>query len=130
MKKQAQHNDVRIRQAYNDALAAASKQDKPEDFFMAMYMMMTTPRESVYRVSKTDPSKTGWKVRKDSITPRYVFTDIQQTYFANVPEVEAYINQHVPKNGGCHIVSFSDAALVLHYENEKLVVMLSSAHSF
>lgn len=131
MKKQPQHNDVRPRKQFFTAEDSLWQQETPADFFTALYIFMTTPKESVYRVSKKDPAKTGWKLRKDSISPNWVFDPALNADLKSLPAVYNYIEQHVPKNGGCHIVAFADAAIVLYIQEEgHIAAMLASANSF
>lgn len=125
MKTTPQKDQMRVRKEYNLAVANFFQQENVEDFFTALYLAMTTPRHAVYRSSKV-AGKSGWKVLRDSITPNFFLGETVQA----IPALRQYVELHVPK-AGCHIVSFSDTAIVLHYDREeKLVAMLASATSF
>lgn len=125
MKTTPQKDQLRVRKEYNLAVASFFQQENIADFFTALFLAMTTPRHAVYRSSKVE-GKSGWKILRDSITPNFFLDEAAQS----IPALRQYVEVHVPK-AGCHIVSFSDTAIVLHYDREgKLVAMLASANSF
>jgi hypothetical protein len=125
MKTTPQKDQLRVRKEYNLAVANFFQQENVADFFTALFIAMTTPRHAVYRSSKVE-GKSGWKILRDSITPNFFLGEAVEA----IPALRHYVEQHVPK-AGCHIVSFSDTAIVLHYDREgKLTAMLASADLF
>lgn len=126
MKTTSPEQKARVRKEYTNAVASLWQQETPEDFFTALYLVMTIPRIALYRSSKIE-GKSGWRIQRDTITPRFGlnFEELKM-----LPAVNHFIELNVPKSG-CHIVTFSDAAIVLYYDHEeKIVAMLASANSF
>lgn len=126
MKTTPPKDTLRVRKEYTNAVLSMWQQETPEDFFTALYVAMTTPRHALYRSSKIE-GKSGWKIQRDTISPRFGL-DAEQVKM--LPAIQLFVETNVPESG-CHIVTFADAAIVLYYDYEKrLVAMLASASTF